>query len=112
MGVPAGTKNAIGNSGGKSLQDRKIAADVRRLALTKMYKLLSIPKTERSDYENEMYKAILIKLAGTVLPRLTEHSGEDGGPIIINSAPEILNKNGITSTTKGDSEGSAPVQSS
>ena len=30
-----------------------------------------------SDYK----KAMLLKLANTVLPRLNEHTGEDGGPI-------------------------------
>ena len=28
-----------------------------------------------------LYKLVLLKLAGTVLPRLNEHSGPDGTPI-------------------------------
>ncbi len=36
-------------------------------------------KMNADDYE--LYKAVLIKLSGSVLPRLNEVSGEDGEPI-------------------------------
>jgi|SRR3989338_8282161 len=81
MAAPTGNINAKGNSGGKSLQDRKLAVKVRSLALGEIAALLELPKVKMSADEYELYKAILIKLAGTILPRLNEHSGEDGGAI-------------------------------
>lgn len=57
--------------GGKSMQDRELAAKVRTLALEEVYKVLKKGK-------GELYNAVLIKLSGTILPRLNEHSGPDG----------------------------------
>ena len=69
---------AIGSSGtgqgGKSMQDRELAARVRSLALSEIEKVLKRKK-------GKLYEAVLIKLAGTVLPRLNEHSGPEGTPI-------------------------------
>ena len=69
--------------GGKSLQDRELAASVRNLALSKIKSLLEMPEVKMKQDDYELYKAVLIKLAGTVLPRLNEHTGEDGEPIQI-----------------------------
>lgn len=57
--------------GGKSMQDRELAARVRTLTLTEIEKVLKNPK-------NKLYGPVLIKLAGSVLPRLNEHTGADG----------------------------------
>ena len=81
MAAPEGNQNGLGNSGGKSLQDRKLAAQVRSLTLTKIKDLLEMPAVKMNADDYELYKAILIKLSGSVLPRLTEVSGEDGEPI-------------------------------
>lgn len=78
-GLNKGKKNALGNRGGHgapTVQDRKLSQEVRRLTLRELKRILSKPK---NDYD--LYKAILIKLAGAVLPRLNEISGENGGPI-------------------------------
>lgn len=111
MGAPLENSNAVGNSGGKTLNDRKLAADVRRMTLKKILKLLEQPDNERSQYELDLYKAVLIKLAGTVLPRLNEVTGEDGGRIVFTVAREIAEKNDITtaSSPEGDSTGQAPL---
>jgi len=69
-----GNKNAVGNSGGKTLQDRELAAHVRSLALSEIQKVLMLGRVD-------LYRAVLIKLAGSVLPKLNEHAGEGGGPI-------------------------------
>lgn len=61
---------------GKTFQDRELAAKVRSLALGELEKVLKKKK-------GRLYEAVLIKLAGSVLPRLNEVSGEDGGPIHI-----------------------------
>ncbi len=67
----AGNQHGVGNSGGKSLNDRKLAANVRTLTLKKIQTIL---EGEDNDYQRQ----IILKLAGTVLPRLNEHTGEDG----------------------------------
>lgn len=95
QGQNLGNSNAVGNLGGKSLNDRKLAAEVRSLALREILKILSIPKVEMSSGEHDLYKSILVKLAGTVLPKLSEHTGEDGGKLTISISSEIASKNGI-----------------
>jgi|ERR1044072_577210 hypothetical protein len=79
MPAPKGNKNALGNTGGKSLNDRKLASDVRSLALTEIQKYL---EAKEDGYKNrDMKQALLLKLAPSLLPRLNEHTGEDGGNI-------------------------------
>lgn len=77
MGALKGNQNSVGNSGGKKLNDRKLAAQVRTLTLKKIKEIL-----ENSIDDIDLYKAVLLKLAGTVLPRLQEHTGEDGAGIV------------------------------
>jgi hypothetical protein len=76
MAAAKGNKNAVGNSGGKSLNDRKLAATVRTLALSEIKKYLEA--TEEGYKDKEMKNAIILKLAPSLLPRLNEHTGEDG----------------------------------
>lgn len=57
------------------MQDRELAARVRRLALSEIEKILLRKKMDK------LKEAVVLKLAGTVLPRLNEHSGPDGKPI-------------------------------
>jgi hypothetical protein len=79
MAAPKGNKNGLGNSGGKSLNDRQLAASVRKLALTEIQKYL---EGKEEGYQDKEYKqAIILKLAPSLLPRLNEHTGEDGGEI-------------------------------
>ena len=63
--------------GGKSFQDRDLAAKVRTLTMQECLKALNKKK-------GKLYEAVLLKLAGTVLPRLNEHTGADGEPLTIN----------------------------
>lgn len=109
MAAPEGNTNGIGNSGGKSLNDRKLAAKVRTLALNEIFKTLSMPKVEMNAAEYDLYKELLKRLAGTVLPRLTEVTGEDGEKLVITLSKEIAEKNGISATpsSEGNSEGQA-----
>lgn len=69
------TNNGTGK-GGKSFQDRELAARVRSLTMKRCEELLI-------KGEGVLYEAILLRLAGTVLPRLNEHSGPEGKPIPI-----------------------------
>lgn len=67
--------------GGKSFQDRELAAKVRTKALEDVLLILDEdPKVENwSDYK----KQVLLKMSTTLLPRLQEHSGADGEPLTI-----------------------------
>jgi len=82
--------------------DRKLGAEVRRMALKKVRVILS------DDYEDkEFQKAVLLKLTPTLLPRLNEHTGEDGGAIVVATSPELAEKyglSGITQSAGNDSE--------
>lgn len=93
MSAPVGNKNSAGASygkGGKPLNDRKLAADVRTLALSEIYKIL---KEGQTDGNKDLYRAVLIRLAGNVLPRLNEHSGPDGEPLIPFADIDALRQN-------------------
>lgn len=69
-------RKTLGNGqGGKSLNDRKLAAEVRTLTLKELKGVL------RQKGMTEMKKQILLRLASTVLPRLNEHTGEDGSAL-------------------------------
>lgn len=62
-----------GGSKGKSFNDRLLAGEVRSLALEHVKKILD------PEYEDKQFqKAMLLKLATNILPRLNEHTGEDG----------------------------------
>jgi len=67
--------------GGKSYNDRVLASEVRTLSLKKIKAILEDENNEK--YAKSFQEALLLKLAGTVLPRLNEHTGEDGEPLQI-----------------------------
>lgn len=79
--------------GGKSFQDRVLAAEVRREALNNIKLVLKSDKKSAARIAkwSEYKKQIVLKLAGTVLPRLNEHTGDDGGPIKVDIS-DPLNK--------------------
>lgn len=81
MAAKPGNTNAVGNSGGKSLQDRELAAEVRALTLKKIQALFTMPRVDMTDHDARLHDEILVKLSGSVLPRLTEVTGENGGSI-------------------------------
>jgi hypothetical protein len=55
--------------GGVIAPDRKLGAEVRRLTLKKIKAILE------SDKDPDFQKAVILKLASTVLPRINEHDG-------------------------------------
>lgn len=81
MAAPKDNKNALGNSGGKSLQDRELAAQVRSLTLSKIKAIFEMPRVDMNEHDARLHDEILVKLAGSVLPRLNEVSGPEGAPI-------------------------------
>ncbi len=66
-------------------EDRKLAAEVRRMTLQKIKALFLLPRVDMIDHDAQLHDKILERLAGTVLPRLTEVTGEDGEPIKVDN---------------------------
>lgn len=64
---------------GVTKNDRALAAEVRTLSLRVIKRVLE----DNSEENKEFKKQVILKLASTVLPRINEHSGEDGEPIKI-----------------------------
>lgn len=77
---------------GKVFNERERSAEVRNLALERVRQVLIRGK-------GKFYEAILIRLAGTLLPRLNELTGENGGPLIIELPSSIIKKNGLHTRT-------------
>lgn len=89
--------------------NKLLAANVRSLVLTDIQKAL-----EDSSPENAQFKRdLLLKLAGSILPRLNEHTGEDGEAISINitNYGQLGNTLPIPATTvpAGDSTGTPKI---
>lgn len=64
---------------GKSFQDREQSARVRNLALAEIENIL----TKKIKVDKEFRNALILKLAGAVLPRLNEFSGPEGRDLTI-----------------------------
>lgn len=62
---------------GVTLNDKRLAAEVRTLTLNQIKRALN-------GDDEAFKKALLLKLAPTVLPRINEHTGEDGSAINVN----------------------------
>jgi hypothetical protein len=71
--------------------DRLKAQELRSLSIEAMIEVI---KGKPSDFKNQL----LLRLAGSVLPRLNENTGEDGGPMIIQVAKEGAEKYGLNPT--------------
>lgn len=81
---------------GKNYNDRILASEVRTMALEKVKVLLKKGK-------GKLYEQILIRLSSTLLPRLNELTGENGGPLIIELPASIAKKNGVNAVPRTDS---------
>lgn len=92
---------------GIAFNDRKLGAEVRSLTLKKIKAILE------GEYD-DFARAVILKLASTVLPRINEHSGEGGDAIkvTIEIAGEVAKKNKLYETpsdASGDSTGQPSV---
>jgi hypothetical protein len=72
--------------------DRLKAQKLRSLAIEEMIAVF------QGD-DKEFKKQLLLRMATTVLPRLNEHTGENGEAIIINVSKEGAEKYGINSAS-------------
>lgn len=109
MAAPEGNQNSVGNSGGKSLNDRKLAAEVRQMTLKKIKRLYEMAPNEMSERELQLHDRVFEKLAGSVLPRLTEVTGEDGESFKIAFDP-VFNQIANAEPTR-QAEGDSPIVS-
>lgn len=80
---------------GVSFNDRELAGQVRTLALSEVKKVLQ-------EGEGKLYEAVLIRLAGTILPRLNEITGENGSPVVIELSGVTAKKYGLNTGSKWD----------
>lgn len=113
-----GNKNAVGNSGGKPLNDRVKMAKLRGLALDRIIAIFEMPMVKMSESDYELYKQLLVKLANNVLPQLKEVTGEDGEELKIVFDSVFKNKlkgkekDGITPAPAPSSPKPEPIQDS
>ena len=88
--------------GGKSLNDRHQSARVRSKLLALVERILD------GDDEKEK-KELLYKMCGGLLPKLNEHTGEDGEAIKIIISKEISDRYETPSEPSSTSEGQAQI---
>lgn len=65
--------------GGKSMQDRELASKVRTKVLTDL--LLVLDEDPKVEAWSDLKKKVIEKMSTSILPRLNEVSGPDGGNI-------------------------------
>ncbi len=65
-----------GGTKGVLFNDRQLAGQVRSIALDHLKKVL-----DPAYIDKEYQKAMLLKIAPSLLPRLNEHTGADGEPL-------------------------------
>ncbi len=75
---------------GRLFNDRELAGKVRTLTLNEIQKALT------SKGNRRFKEQLLLRLAGSVLPRLNEVSGADGKPLVLSFDPAL--KDVITSS--------------
>jgi len=87
-----------GGQQGKSFNDRQLAGEVRGLALGHLKQVLD-PKYKNKKFQRD----VLLRLCGSILPRLNEVTGADGVPLILPAT--LINKNDTPSITGDSSTG-------
>lgn len=61
--------------------DRKQAANVRRLLLSEIERLFTTDPLKLSETEHGTKRELLLRMAANTLPRLNEHTGADGADL-------------------------------
>lgn len=93
----------------KTITDNKMAAEtspirnktrrIKDLTLDQIELILTGKAIKIGDKEYtpslDFYQQLILKLAGNVVPRTQEVTGEDGAPLAISIAQTIADKNGI-----------------
>ena len=82
--------------------DRDRSTRLRRITLDQSIKVMESEPTETEAIKFK--QALHLKLAANVLPRINEHTGEEGGAIVIQVTKEASTKYGIIPGTVPDSK--------
>ena len=88
---------------GKDYESRELSKKVRDLTLQELADILEGKKKVEKRYR----QAIVLKLAGAVLPRLTELTGGGGDPLVVRiekETAESFDINANSKTSGGDKE--------
>ena len=82
-----------GASKGVQFNDRVLAGNLRTKIMEEIFLVVNedVKVTKWSAFKKQM----LLVLARTILPRLNEVTGQDGGPLIVQLPGVITKKNGI-----------------
>ena len=89
----------IKNGKGTQFSSRALAGEVRDLALSHLKEILN-PGYEDKDFQ----KDLLLRLAGSLLPKLNEVSGPEGKPIPILNLNEISGHNSDQEDSEAEEE--------
>ena len=74
--------------GGHPYYSRILSADVRDLTLREIRRVLLDKRCK--SHTKEFRQQLILRLAGSVLPRIQENSGPGGGPMEMNAQVVIL----------------------
>lgn len=91
---------------GKTYEERELAKTVRNLALNKIRIILNRPAVEMSDRDKTLHDEILMRLAGSILPRLNAGRDDDEilypAPLLASKTKNELQNNNSTEQTAGN----------
>lgn len=83
--------------------DREQSARVRRLLLNEIERYFTADPISLSGTETGIKRELLLRMAANTLPRLHEHTGEDGDPIKYEVINYANNQGTLPSETVSDS---------
>jgi len=95
--------------GGKSHQDRELAAEVRSLVLLEIKKVFEyefgkkVGEVGKDVRMAEYKKQLILKMSTSILPRLNEVGGLGGGNLVVEISGESAKRYGITPDTEHSS---------
>ncbi len=87
-----------GASKGVQFNDRVLAGNLRTKVMQEIF--LVVNEDQKVKKWSRYKKSMLLTLARSILPRLSEVTGEDGAPIVLELSGIIAKKNGINASAK------------
>ncbi len=90
-----------GVSKGVQFNDRVLAGNLRTRAMQEI--LLVVNEDKKVKKWSAYKKTMLLTLAKSILPRLQEHTGEDGSAIVIEFSEVLAKKHGVNARSNGNS---------
>jgi hypothetical protein len=81
---------------GVNFNDRELAAKVRTMTLNECYYWLE-------NRKSKLYRLVLDNLSRSILPRLSEVTGQNGGPLVIELPKAMVETHGLHASTRKNS---------